>query len=727
MKILRVALDVPLDTLFDYSAADQGDIAIGDRVLVSFGRRQMVGVVAEIANHSDLSPGRIKPVLQVFRDTPPLSEEIFRLLRFCADYYHHPLGEVVLNALPVPLRQTKPVARTKPTGYRLTEAGCAVDVDTLPARAIVKRKLLQNLKQAGTLLRGDIAALSPSAPQALKEFIAHGWAEESDEIADSAAALVKTDGLPPLTPAQEQAVTAILAGQDQFQVWLLYGITGSGKTEVYLRVIAQVLQRGGQALVLVPEINLTPQLESRFRARFPDTCQVSLHSRLSAGERLRHWSLAQSGRAQIVLGTRLALFTPMPKLKLIVVDEEHDGSFKQQDGLRYSARDMAVARGKQAGTPVILGSATPALETWYNVRIGRYQMLELPARAIAEAALPAIHCIDISRAKLADGLSDSLIDALRVRLERGEQSLVFINRRGYAPVMRCGQCGWVSTCHRCSSRLVVHLREKRLRCHHCGHESRIPPTCPDCGNADLAPLGQGTQRLEDTLGRLFPSARILRVDRDSTRLKHALPEMLERIHAAEVDIVIGTQLLAKGHDFKKLTLVGVVNADGALYSADFRASERLFAQLMQVAGRAGRDALPGEVLIQTLFPTHPLFQALIRHDYPGFAETLLTERKQAEFPPYCHQALLRAEAPQMATALTFLRKAQGVAPRDFDVSLFDPVPAQMARLAGMERAHLLVQGASRGALQAFLSTWNKALFGLGGNVRWSLDVDPLEF
>jgi len=731
VKILQIALDVPLDTLFDYSAESHGEIHIGDRVLVSFGRRQMVGVVAGMADHSDLAPGRIKPVLQVFRDTPPLSAEIFRLLRFCADYYHHPLGEVVLNALPAPLRQTRPVARAKPVGYQLTEAGLTLATDALPARATVKRKLLQSLKQAGTLLRSDIAAFSPIAPQAIREFVAQGWATEIDEIADSAhfSLPFKGEGQDkmPLTPAQEQAVAAILSGQYQFQVWLLYGITGSGKTEVYLRIIEQVLQHGGQALVLVPEINLTPQLESRFRARFPDTCQVSLHSRLSAGERLRHWSLAQSGRAQIVLGTRLALFAPMPKLMLIVVDEEHDSSFKQQDGLRYSARDMAVARGKQVGAPVILGSATPALETWYNARTGRYKMLELPARAIAEAALPAIHCIDISRAKLANGLSDSLIEAMRVRLARGEQSLVFINRRGYAPVMRCGQCGWVSTCHRCSSRLVVHLREKRLRCHHCGHESRIPSTCPDCGNADLAPIGQGTQRLEESLGSLFPTARILRVDRDSARRKHALPEMLARIHAAEVDIVIGTQLLAKGHDFKKLTLVGVVNADGALYSADFRASERLFAQLMQVAGRAGRDTLPGIVLIQTQFPTHPLFQALIRHDYSGFAATLLTERKQAEFPPYCHQALLRAEAPQMETALAFLQKAKDAAPGDFDVSLFDPVSAQMARLAGMERAHLLVQAASRGALQAFLGVWNKALFGLGGSVRWALDVDPLEF
>ena len=727
MKILRVALDVPLDSLFDYSAVGSEETPIGTRVLVSFGRRKIVGVVAELADHSELPPERIKPVLQVFRETPPLSEEIFRLLKFCADYYHHPLGEVILNALPTPLRQAKPATPAKPNGYRLTEAGLAVDVNDLPARAIVKRKLLQSLKQSSILARSEITALSPSAPQTLKEFLAQGWVAESAATLDIAPAPIQTNALPMLTPDQEQAVSAILSRLGQFQVWLLHGITGSGKTEVYLRIIEQILRQGGQALVLVPEINLTPQLEARFLARFPATCQVSLHSRLSAGERLRHWSLAQSGRAQIVLGTRLALFTPMPKLMMIVVDEEHDSSFKQQDGLRYSARDMSVARGKQAGIPVVLGSATPALETYYNAINGRYQLLELPARAVSDAALPAIRCIDVSRAKLIDGLSEPLIEALRARLERGEQSLVFINRRGFAPVMRCGQCGWISTCHRCSSRLVVHLRERRLRCHHCGHESRIPPTCPDCGNADLAPLGQGTQRLEETLGNLFPAARILRVDRDSARRKHALPEMLERIHAAEVDIVIGTQLLAKGHDFKMLTLVGVVNADGALYSADFRASERLFAQLMQVAGRAGRDALPGEVLIQTQFPTHPLFQALIRHDYKGFAENLLTERKQAEFPPYCHQALLRAEAAQMETALAFLRKAKACAPAHFNVSLFDPVPAQMARLAGMERAHLLVQAASRGALQAFLADWNRALSGLNGRVRWSLDIDPLEF
>jgi primosomal protein N' (replication factor Y) len=729
MLIVQVALDVPLDSLFDYSAEGFDPVGIGDRVLVSFGRRRMVGVVAHLASHSELPAARIKPILEVFRDTPPLSAEILRLLRFCADYYHHPLGEVLLNALPTALRQTKAMAPARAGGYRLTEAGRAADIDSLPRRAIVQRRLLQALQQQGALTRSEIAALATSAGQAVKTFLAQGWLTEAniDAVPDPQQA-EPADTPPALTDAQHQAVSAILADTGQFQAWLLHGITGSGKTEVYLQVIAQILQEGGQVLVLVPEINLTPQLEQRFRRRFPQICQVSLHSKLASGERLRHWQLAQSGRAQIVLGTRLSLFTPLPRLSLIIVDEEHDGSFKQQDGLRYSARDMAVARAKQVGVPVLLGSATPALESWHNARQGRYRLLELPARAVAEASLPTVRCIDISRAPLDEGLSQPLLAALQARLERGEQSLVFINRRGYAPVMRCGQCGWISTCHRCASRLVVHLREKRLRCHHCGHETRIPPACPDCGNADLTPLGQGTQRLEDALQRLFPAARVLRVDRDSARRKQALPEMLARIHAAEVDIVIGTQLLAKGHDFKKLTLVGVINADGALYSADFRAAERLFAQLMQVSGRAGRDALPGEVLIQTEFPTHPLYQSLIRHDYVGFAQSQLAERRQAGFPPFCHQALLRAEAPRLDTALTFLRKAQKAADTEhFTIEMFDPVPAQMARLAGNERAHLLVQASSRRMLQAFLADWNRRLQDLGGQVRWALDVDPLEF
>lgn len=735
MKILRVALDVPLDTLFDYLAPSDGPTPTpGARVLVSFGRRKLVGVVMETADRSELPAGKLKPVSAVFRDAPPLSAEILRLLRFCADYYRHPLGEAVLNALPTRLRQVEP-ATAKPGWLCLTEAGRRVAVEELPARALVKRKLLQALQQNGALDREAVRALSPSAPQAAKAFIEQDWVTEEllpptdRELREPAVDYAAPAAAPQLNAAQQEAVAALLGESHGFHPWLLHGITGSGKTEIYLQLIARVLAQGGQALVLVPEINLTPQLETRFRARFPNTRLASLHSRLNPTERLEHWLAAQSGQAGIVLGTRLAVFAPMPKLRLVIVDEEHDPSFKQQDGLRYSARDVAVIRAKQAGVPVILGSATPALESYYNALQGRYRLLELPQRAVAGAALPQIATIDLRRLKLVEGLSEPLIEALRGRLARREQSLVFINRRGYAPVIACGQCGWVSTCHRCSSRLVLHLREKRLRCHHCGHEARVPHACPDCGNADLRPVGQGTQRIEAALASLFPEARVLRIDRDSTRRKHALPKLLRQVHEGEADIVVGTQILAKGHDFQNLTLVGVVDADGALYSGDFRASERLFAQLMQVAGRAGRAASHGEVLIQTQFPDHPLFSALRQHDYPAFARELLAEREQAGFPPFCHQALLRAEATRLEPVMAFLAQAKTAAEHlDFPVTVYDPVPAAMVRLAGNERGQLLVQAASRKLLQRFLQSWYGELDAVGArNIRWALDVDPLEF
>jgi primosomal protein N' (replication factor Y) len=734
--IARIALDVPLARLFDYLAPGISAQDIGRRVSVPFGARKMVGVIVAVDQDSDVPLARLKPIIRVFHETPPLPPEIFRLLHFCSDYYHHPLGETIFNALPTAMRQTKPLTLPKAGFFRLTEAGKQVDLTTLPSRAVVKRRLLQRLREAESLRRDEIAALSPSAPAALKAFVGLGWVEECASLSFNSEPPPQPSPwngegelVPPLSAAQQQAVDAISNALGAFHTWLLHGVTGSGKTEVYLRTVAAVLQRGGQVLVLVPEINLTPQLEERFRARFPSAHLVSLHSNLSAGERLKNYLLAQSGQAQIVLGTRLAVFTPLPRLGLIIVDEEHDASFKQQEGLRYSARDVAVIRAKQAGVPVVLGSATPGLETWHNALAGRYRLLSLPERAVAGAAPPDIRFIDTSRLKLEDGLSEPLLAALRLRIERGEQSLVFINRRGYAPVLMCGQCGWISACHRCSGRLVAHLRERRLRCHHCGHDSRIPSACPSCGNPDLTLLGQGTQRVEDTLERLLPNARILRVDRDSARRKNALPALLKQIHDGEVDIVVGTQILAKGHDFKKLTLVGVVNADGALYSADFRAAERLFAQLMQVAGRAGRAELPGEVLVQTQFPGHPLFLALQRHDFPAFAEAQLAERRQADFPPYCYQALLRAEAPALEKVLDFLRAAATLAAEvDAQVTVFDPTPALMVRVAGKERAYLLVQSASRAALQAFLNAWRTRLDALDArSVRWMLDVDPLEF
>jgi primosomal protein N' (replication factor Y) len=530
-----------------------------------------------------------------------------------------------------------------------------------------------------------------------------------------------------LTPEQTEAVTAIRAGFGEYRPFLLLGVTGSGKTEVYLHAIAATLQAGKQALLLVPEIALTPQLEALVERRFPGTRTVSLHSGLPELERFEHWQAAGDGRARIVLGTRLAVFAPLPGLGLIVVDEEQDGSFKQAEGFRYSARDLAVARARQRNVPIVLGSATPAFESYHNAVTGRYSLLRLSNRIGAPP--PRIACIDTRVGKLTDGLSARLLAAVRDRISAGEQSLIFINRRGYAPVLMCRACGWTSGCHRCSAQLVLHLAGRRLHCHHCGHVAPIPAACPGCGNPDLAPVGQGTQRVEEALVRHFPQARILRVDRDTTSRRRAWQAMRQRIQNREVDILVGTQILAKGHDFPHLNLVGVLNADGRLYSNDFRAAERLYALLTQVAGRAGRGGTQGEVLIQTEFPQHPLYAALCRQDYRAFAESALDERRQAGFPPFVHQALLRAEAPRLATALEFLAEAARTGRAlDAGVSLYDPVPAALPRRGGRERAQLLVQSASRQQLQAFLGAWRGALSSARATrARWSLDVDPFDF
>jgi primosomal protein N' (replication factor Y) (superfamily II helicase) len=535
---------------------------------------------------------------------------------------------------------------------------------------------------------------------------------------------------PELTTEQTVAVEAVdpAAG---FSAHLLHGVTGSGKTEVYLRLVERALAAGRQVLLLVPEINLTPQLEDRVRARFPETGVVSLHSELAEAARERNWRAAFAGEANIVLGTRLSIFTPLPRLGLIVVDEEHDASFKQQDGMRYSARDIGVFRARQLGIPILLGSATPSLETWANAQGGRYGLLTLRERANPEARLPAVHVLDTRRMVLKEGVSEPLIAAIKERLARGEQSLVFLNRRGYAPVLACPACGWVSRCTRCAANMVLHLADRRLRCHHCGCEHRVPKACPTCGNQDIHPFGRGTQRLEGWLQEQFPEARVLRVDRDSVKSRKQWEAVLERIHGGEADILVGTQMLAKGHDFPKLTLVGALGADAALFAADWRAPERLFAQLMQVAGRAGRAELKGEVLIQTQYPDHPLFAALVAHDYPGFAAAQLKEREQAGFPPYAFQAMLRAEAPAMADAIAFLQAAAGlsVIGEHENVFIYDPVPMKMARLANLERGQLLAESHSRPALQAFLPRWREAIEALKApsKLRWHIEVDPLEF
>jgi primosomal protein N' (replication factor Y) (superfamily II helicase) len=536
-----------------------------------------------------------------------------------------------------------------------------------------------------------------------------------------------------LTQEQREAITLCNAEPDAFRAVLLQGVTGSGKTEVYLHLIAKALAAGRQALFLVPEIGLTPQFEAQVRERFPDATLVAAHSHLNEGERAAAWLAAQSGAAHIVLGTRLAVLMPFRRLGLIVVDEEHDLSYKQQEGLRYSARDIAVRRAQRLGIPVILGSATPSLESFANAREGRYGHASLTQRAASGSAMPAVRTVDTRADRPHEGLSHALVEAIRGRLAKKEQSLIFVNRRGFSPVLYCRACAWHSTCKRCSANLVVHLGAREMRCHHCGHRSRIPAACPGCGAADLAPIGHGTQRVEDTLVALFPEARIARVDRDSTSRKGSLRGLLEKVRKGEIDILVGTQMLAKGHDYPKLTLVGVLDCDSALFSADFRASERLFSQLVQVSGRAGRGEAPGEVLIQTDFPGHPLFAAVARQDFTRFAADALAERQLAGFPPFSHLALLRAESKKAGEATVFLKLAARLAKRlaarlpAKDVEVFDAVPAPLERKAGYERAQLLVRAVSRATLQPFLHEWKSQLVDKGGrHVRWSLDVDPQE-
>jgi primosomal protein N' (replication factor Y) len=678
---VRVALDVPLAGFFDYAAGQP--VPVGMRVIVPFGRRKLVGIVVDQPDAPALDPGRIKSVDKVLDDLPPLPDAWLRLARFAARYYHRPLGEVMLPALPVGLRR--------------------------PGAYLGKRSA------GGPVLRQDKRpAPKPRA--------------------------VAADRVPALNAEQRQAVAAVMALQAHKTV-LLHGVTGSGKTEVYLHLAQRILERGLQVLILVPEINLAPQLEQWFRARLsalagPEAVAV-LHSGLSDGARLRAWLSVQRGQARVLLGTRLAIFTPMPDLGLIIVDEEHDTSYKQQEGLRYSARDLSIWRGHDRNVPVVLGSATPSLETWHHARSGRYLKCSLTQRA-RQVDPPAVRLVDTRRLALKQGLSPQLVEALEQRLERGEQSLVFLNRRGYAPALSCKSCGWVSQCPQCTAYAVLHRARERggyLQCHHCGHQMRVPRACPDCGDQDLQPMGRGTQRVQEHLASLFPQARIARIDADSTRRKGSAAALFAQVHAGETDILVGTQMVAKGHDFAKLSLVGVLNADAMLFAQDFRAPERLLAQLMQVAGRAGRHVRGGEVIVQTDYPDQAVYQALSRHDFTGFADYSLDEREAIGLPPYAYQALLTAEARELRQALAFLSQARNLVQGDTAgfpgadaVTLYDPVPLRVVRVANIERAQLLIESRRRRPLQAFLAAWGGALPGLAGQarVRWQLEVDPLE-
>ena len=724
-SIARVALNIPIPELFDYRlSADVSPQDLGRRVIVPFGQKRKVGVLMELASGSDVPANRLKDVLEVDRDTPALPADILQLCRFCAGYYHHPIGLITLLALPTALRQVQACAPSTQTHYKLSPQGKRTLPGALPARAPLQKTLYERLNEGEWMSKAALQALGSNLNPILNRWEDLGWLERQERLL-----LGLPSAAPPSMPQLnvEQGAAASALANPGFRANLLFGITGSGKTEVYLRLIEEVLGRGRQVLVLAPEINLTPQLTARFVGRFPGVPIATLHSGLAEGERLAHWLAASRGEARIVLGTRLAVFTPLPDLGLIIVDEEHDASFSQQDGLRYSARDVAVYRAQLRDSPVVLGSATPSLETWRNVAQKRYGLYRLGQRAVPGASLPQIELVDTRLHKPVDGLAPKTLAALRETLGGGGQALVFINRRGYAPALVCPTCRWAAPCPRCSARLVLHLRAGRLKCHHCGHEETLPAACPWCGNAELKPSGHGTQRLEAALTEALPLARILRVDRDATRRKGSWDAMQQRIHGGDANLLVGTQLLAKGHDFPGLNLVAVINADAALFAQDFRAGERLFAQLLQVSGRAGRTGDSGKVLVQTSFPEHPLYQHLLKHDFEGYAEILLNERQQTGFPPYSYQAVLRAEATQLAPATEFLERARSLAPAIKGVEIYQPVQAVMARKAGMERAILLVQSDSRAALQQCLAGWAPQLYAARpGPVRWHLDVDPAE-
>ncbi|UTH74932.1 primosomal protein N' [Chromobacterium sp. IIBBL 290-4] len=722
--LVQVAIDVPLSGTFSYLT--QSAVMPGARVRVPFGNRLVCGVVVTPIPGEGveaLDASKLKRIEMVLDGLPPLPDEFLQLVRFASSYYHHPLGQTLFTALPTGLRDPKNPSRLDKRPFALSAGGLA---EAPPARQKARLALWQAM-QDGPLTLEAAKAVTPQAGKLLSAWLAEGLAER---VSPEPVPLRLGDA-PELKDEQAQALAALRA-QPGFQPWLLHGVTGSGKTEVYLQLIADHLAARRQALVLVPEINLTPQLIDRFASRFPASRIVVQHSHLADGERMHGWLDAWHGEADVVIGTRLSVFTPLPRLGLIVVDEEHDGSFKQQDGLRYHARDLAIWRARRAGIPVLLGSATPSLETVANVEAGRYRKLALNRRAHGSARLPDVRLVDTRRKKLAEGLSEPVLEALKARLARQEMSLVFINRRGFAPVVACTACGWTSGCPHCSAKLVVHLMERKLRCHHCGWEEPVPRACPDCGDPDIKPLGEGTQRLESALQRMLPEARVLRIDRDTTSRKDAWDEVYRKVHAGEVDILVGTQMLAKGHDFGTLSLVAVLGADGGLYSADFRASERLFSQLMQVAGRAGRAEAAGEVLVQTQWPDHPLYHALVAHDFDGYAASLLDERRQAGFPPGVFQALLRADCPELAQATAFLRQARDLLePLAEGVLISGPAPALMARLAQRERAQLVLESPQRGALHRLLDQLQPVLDGLakshGRALRWSLDVDPQDW
>ncbi len=733
--ILHIAINKPVRHCFDYllpAGVDAQLLKPGMRLQVPFGKKQTTGILLQIDHRPCFAVEKLKPATQLLDSEPQLSPSLLALYTWAANYYHYPIGEIVLGTLPAQLRREQARANKKCLAYSPSISGKNLDL------AILKRSPRQLLLLS--LLRDShnpltLAQLKANGFQTplIKQLMQKGWVETTQLTTPSFDPAIDetrdhfTEQPLSLGPHQQQALKQIIASSG-FHPFLLEGITGSGKTEVYLQAIAHYLAQGKQALILVPEIGLTPQTIARFERRFSQPI-VALHSGLSDTDRLEAWTQAKTGAAAIVIGTRSAIFIPLKHPGIIIIDEEHDASFKQQSGFRYSARDLAMVRGRLEDIPVVLGTATPSLETLHNAKAGRFSWLNLPERA-GSALHPSFQVIDLRNQYLEEGLSIQLLKAITQHIAQGNQVLLFLNRRGYAPVLLCHHCGWAAQCRRCDARLTLHQNPQRLVCHHCTTTYAVPQSCGQCHNTQLFGIGLGTERLEQALKRHFPTTPVLRIDRDTIRNKGAMQNMLASIHQGGGQILIGTQMLAKGHHFPNVTLVGIIDIDGGLYSSDFRASERMGQVIMQVAGRAGRENKPGQVLLQTHHPDHPLLQALLQQGFSPFADLLLQERNSAAWPPFSYLALLRAESKQNKPPLHFLNEVRRLTRQanNSSVKLLGPIPAPMERKAGHYRALLLLQAASRPALQHWLELYLPQLeaLKLGRQVRWSLDVDPLE-
>jgi len=723
--ILQIAVPTPLRRLFDYLPLPDSVPPIpGCRVTIRFGRQQLVGVVIAHANASDVPAAQLKTIEAALDSEPVLGDTLRELVTWGADYYQYAIGECIGNALPVLLRKGSHIDIDAPQGFRLTRLGLGLADGAMQKRAKRQSQIISYLQQHTTLAATNIAALQFSE-SALRELRNKQLIEKFDLPAAATPPHIEAQPPLPLNAEQQHALQAIDASAGTFRCHLLAGITGSGKTEVYLQAITHCLARGKQALVLIPEIGLTPQTLSRFRARFH--CEIAaFHSALTDHERARAWQKARTGQARIIIGTRSAIFTPMAQPGLIIIDEEHDLSFKQQDGFRYSARDVAIKRASLENIPVVLGSATPSVETIFNAQYQRYQLLPLTQRAGA-AVLPQIDVVNIRHQTLHDGLSEPVLAEIGATLTRGEQVLVFLNRRGYAPTLMCHDCGWIANCDHCDARFTVHLNPPKLHCHHCENVAAYPPRCPGCSSRNIMPLGIGTERSEVTLMNRFPQFPVMRIDRDSVRGKHAMANVVDKINEGEPAILLGTQMLAKGHHFPAVTLAVIVDVDHGFFSADFRGAERVGQLITQVAGRSGRGDKPGLVLLQTHYPEHPLLRTLILQGYDTFAQQILAGRLQLKLPPAGFLALIRAEAEDAREAQQWLQRLRvHIDLLTKDVIAIGPLPAPLQRRAGFYRLQLLLQATQRKPLQTLLTElcrWAEA-DKAARKIRWSVDVDP---